>query len=142
MKDIEAIVAELRKKYDSHRSALGDGSYRTRPDLTVSDEIEIWSERLQLSRSELFDRITLALARGFQNSELPFEFCNAVINDLFGAMTLTKEAIPSTFWKVYLAFDEGEYRHQTDDAQVDPAEKYTRPMVSEILSQYADLQTD
>lgn len=76
----------------------------------MSDEVESWSKMLQLSRAQLYDHIALFLARGFQNSQLPFEFCDAVLNDLFSAITRANEATPALFWRVYLAFDEGEYR--------------------------------
>jgi hypothetical protein len=58
---------------------------------------------LHLSRSELYDRIGLYLARGFQNSQLTFEFCDAVVNDLHSVITFADEARPALFWKVYLA---------------------------------------
>ncbi len=138
--NIESVVAELRKKYESHLSSLGDSSYRMRPDQVVSEELEGWSVTLQLSRSEICDRIALFLARGFRSSQLSFGFCDAVVNDLFGAITLTGEAKPALFWKVYMAFDEGEYRHENDDAEVDPVEKYTRPMLAKIVSEHPDVQ--
>ena len=140
MTDIHTIVAELQSKYESHRSSLGEGSYRTRPGITVSEEIEAWSRMLQVSRSELYDRIALFLARGYQNSQLSFEFCDAVVNDFFSVITFTQEAKPALFWNVYLAFDEGEYRHENDDAEIDSAEKYTRPMLAEIVSEYVSAQ--
>ena len=47
---------------------------------------------------------------------------------------------PALFWKVYLAFDEGEYRHENDEPEADPVQTYTHPMVAEIVSEYADIQ--
>ena len=72
------------------------------------------------------------LARGFHNSELSFEFCDAVVNDIHGVITSANEIRPTLFWDVYLAFDEGEYYHN-DKRDEDPSEAYTRPMIARIL---------
>ena len=80
---------------------------------------------------ELYDRIGLYLARGFQNWQLTFEFCDAVVNDLHSVITFADKARPALFWKVYLAFDQGEYRHENDEPEADPVQTYTHPMVAE-----------
>jgi hypothetical protein len=55
-------------------------------------------------------------------------------------ITFADEARPALFWKIYLAFDEGEYRHENDEPEADPVQTYTHPMVAEIVSEYADIQ--
>ena len=40
-----------------------------------------------LSRRQLFDKIAKCLALGFYSSELSFEFCDTVVNDLAGPVT-------------------------------------------------------
>jgi hypothetical protein len=134
MSDIKSVMAELQQTYDPDRSYLG------RPDHLVDADVERWSRRLNSSRSELYDRIGLYLARGFQNSQLTFEFCDAVVNDLHSVITFADEARPDLFWRVYLAFDEGEYRHENDEPEADPVQTYTQPMVAEIVSEYVDMQ--
>jgi hypothetical protein len=41
---------------------------------------------------------------------------------------------PDLFWKVYVAFDEGEYYHGNNKEQ-DPVKAYTRPQIAQILSE-------
>jgi hypothetical protein len=134
MSDIESVMAELQETYGPDRSYVG------RPDHLVDADVERWSRMLHLLRSELYDRIGLYLARGFQNSQLTFEFCDAVVNDLHSVITFADEARPALFWKVYLAFDEGEYRHENDEPEADPVQTYTHPRVAEIVSEYAHIQ--
>jgi hypothetical protein len=131
MRDIESVVAELRNIYGRDRS------HKRQPDRLANEDIERWSGTLNLSRSEFYDRIALFLARGFQNSQLPFAFCDAVANDLHAVITFANEARPALFWKIFLAFDEGEYRHRNDEPEANPVERYTRPMLAEILSEHA-----
>ena len=58
MSDIESVMAELQETYGPDRSYVG------RPDHLVDADVERWRRMLHLSRSELYDRIGLYLARG------------------------------------------------------------------------------
>jgi hypothetical protein len=102
------------------------------PGLREAD-FQRWCKTLDVPRSELFDQIALDLARGFYASDLTFGFCDAVINDLFGLITSSNEPSPDLFWRVYLAFDEGEYYHDNNRDE-DPVEVYTRPMITRIIN--------
>ncbi len=84
-----------------------------------------------LSRSQVFEEIARFLALGFNDSELSFSFCDAIVNDLFGPYTDTAKPKSELFWEVYLAFDEGEYFHD-NNREEDPVEVYTRPMIARI----------
>jgi hypothetical protein len=104
----------------------------------TKDHIKRWNELTGGTIKSLFGEIGLYLARGFHSSELTFDFCDAIANDLF--VILTHES-PAEDWsdllfEVYCAFDEGEYHHRgkPDD---DPVEAYTRPMVAQILAKYS-----
>lgn len=108
--------------------------------LTDAD-VQRWSISLGNSRSDLYDRIAIQLAHGFETSELSFTLCDALLNDLFGVITSANESAPSLFWDVYLAFDEGEYRHASNPEQ-DPVEAYTRPMIARIVGTLRLLQAD
>ncbi len=44
---------------------------------------------------------------------------------------------PALFWDVFNAFDEGEYYHDIDHKE-DPVETYTRPLIAEIIKNYAE----
>jgi hypothetical protein len=99
--------------------------------LTEADVLR-WSSEAGCSRSQLFDGIAKSLALGFHTSELSFEFCDAVVNDLSGPVTNTSGPRPELFWAVYSAFDEGEYYHD-DNREKDPVKTYTRPMIVGIV---------
>jgi hypothetical protein len=73
------------------------------------------------------------LALGYNSSELTFEFCDMVVNDLSTPVTNTSGPKPQDFWEVYSAFDEGEYYHG-DNRDEDPVEVYTRPMIARIVA--------
>jgi hypothetical protein len=99
--------------------------------LTEAD-VERWSNVCGWSRSHLFDEIAKRLALGYNASELSFDFCDMVVNDLAGPVTNTSGARPQVFWEVYSAFDEGEYYHGNNRDE-DPEEVYTRPMIARVV---------
>lgn len=84
------------------------------------------------SRAVLYDEIAIYLALGFYKSNLTFEFCDAIVNDIWGIITTADEDRPDLFWQIFLAFDEGEYYHGGNRDE-DPIEVYTRPMVTRIV---------
>jgi hypothetical protein len=51
-------------------------------------------------------------------------------------------SLPSYAADVYHAFDEGEYRHESDGTDVDPEEKYTRPAIQSIVVRDQVLRND
>ncbi len=119
------IITELKKIYRN-----GVSYQELAHHLTEADVLR-WSAEHDWSRSELFHQIAEFLAVGFNTSELSFEFCDAIVNDLFGPYTDTARPKSELFWDVYLAFDEGEYYHGNRDE--DPVETYTVPMIARIV---------
>jgi hypothetical protein len=95
--------------------------------------VQRWSTSIGGSRSTLYDEIALYLARGFHAFELTFAFCDAVVNDLHGVISFAHEDRPDLFWKVFLAFDEGEFSHHGNRDE-DPQQVYTRPMIGRIIN--------
>jgi hypothetical protein len=92
------------------------------------------------SKAEVCDAVAKVLASGFADRTLTFEFCDRLINDAFAWITdglahgrsdLT--GYPDFFWRVYLAFEEGEFVHRGDSPEVDSAEKYARPAIAEVI---------
>lgn len=125
---LENVIAELKDMYRwtqkepaSERSCLDNAT------------IQRWCDQLNLTRGALYDAIALRLALGFLDNEFPFELCDAIVNDIHSVITLGDANWPELFWRVFLAFDAGEYRHQNDGGDVDPVEKYTRPQIAEIV---------
>lgn len=123
----DAVLVEL-KSID--QANLGK-PYSNRTHL-AEDDIQRWSALAGESRAVLYDHIAIYLARGFHNSELTFEFCDAIVNDIHGVITSSDEARPALFWEIYLAFDEGEYYHN-EMRDEDPVEVYTRPEIARIV---------
>lgn len=73
------------------------------------------------------------LAYGFYFGELSFDFCDRIVNDIHGVITLGEEERTATFWEVFRAFDEGEYYHR-DNPDEDPVEVYTKPQIAQVVS--------
>ena len=89
----------------------------------------------------LFNSLGLELARRFQNGTWCWEYADGIANDLFSQMTRRWKTLPgdganfhpALFWRVFEAFDGGEYRRRGDGSLVDPAEKYTNPAIADVL---------
>ena len=125
--DFDVVMKDLHAIYQTG----SDGHIPADARLT-EDDIRRWTDLLGEPRAGLYDRIATYLARGFHNAELPFEFCDAVVNDIFSVTLSADEDRPKLFWEVYLAFDEGEYYHDNNRDE-DPVETYTRPQIASIV---------
>jgi hypothetical protein len=123
----DVVRDELMRIY---RSEAGK-SYSHRARLT-NEDIQRWTALIGEPRSVLYDRIAVYLARGFHNSELDFEICDTIINEIHGIITAMDDSRPGLFGEVYLAFDGGEFYHE-DKRDEDPVEIYTRPRIAVIL---------
>lgn len=91
-----------------------------------------------ISFESLCNQIANNLAKNYLLGKLDFYFCDQVMNriDTFIIDALSEEIIdtfPEPAYSIYIAFDQGEYYHKDDDRSIDPAEKYTKPMLSEII---------
>jgi hypothetical protein len=85
-----------------------------------------------LSRGAFYDAMALKLALGFQNDAFEFGFCDQVVNELHGVISVQNEDRPKLFWDVFLAFDAGEF-YPKGDRSIDPVETFTRPQIAEII---------
>ncbi len=121
------VLADLKEFY----LAVADKPYSSKTRLTEED-VTRWSTLIGEPRAVLYDRIASYLALGFYNSELTFEFCDAVVNDIHRIISCAHEERPDLFWQVFLAFDQGEYCHGGNRNE-DPVEVYTRPLVAQIV---------
>lgn len=93
-------------------------------------------EQMETSLEKILDTISLSIARRYLAGQIDFEYADAVMNGLFEVITLghpTKFA-SDTAWSIYLAFDDGEWRHSGDSERIDPVEKYTRPQLVMIVN--------
>ena len=92
------------------------------------------------SKAEVCDAIARELVVGFADGRLPYIVCDDLLNVAHSWVTLdlfTEPPVlpgpPELFSRVYGAFDAGEYVHSGDAREVDPVEKYTRPLIEEIV---------
>lgn len=98
-------------------------------ELTETD-VETYAAAQGLTTGQVYDALALHLATGYAENTLTYEFCDSAINFVMG---LTAYSVPDLAWSVYSAFDEGEFHHDNDSRDTDPAEKYTRPLIEKIL---------
>ena len=87
--------------------------------------------------NEVYDGVAVYVARAFLDGSMPFEDADWVTNQIYGAMVQDlSEDSSKTFsrlaFAIFEAFDAGEYMRAGEDE--DPAEKYTRLYLQEILS--------
>jgi hypothetical protein len=125
--NIETIFSELKLRFKENGGLS----------IVKDEDIQRWSRALSISSVALYDKMALHLAQGFNNNELPFEFCDAVVNDIHGIITFKNEIRPVLFWEIFLAFDEGEYYHNNKEGRSqDPVVKYTRPQIAQIINKH------
>lgn len=102
------------------------------------EEILAYCERSSFSTEFFCNEFSVYVANGFSEGKLSYEFCDSAMNYLWGFITTppvfgADKDIPEPAFAIFQAFDAGEYQHPSDSSEVDPVEKYTRPMITEIL---------
>lgn len=138
---MQLVFADLRQIYAMEFNLwvlppTGEWRFGGSDEQHLSEEdVQRWSALTGAPRAVLYDQIAACLALGFHNSELTFTFCDAVVNDIHDVITCAGEDRPELFWNVFLAFDNGEYRHK-DNPGADPVAAYTRPMIEEIVADH------
>jgi hypothetical protein len=69
------------------------------------------------------------------SGHLTYLYCDGVMNHLWSFMLSGYSwEIAEYARSVYMAFDEGEYRHPNDPTDASPEVMYTKPMIAEILA--------
>ena len=106
-----------------------DGLWPSR--LATEADLENWSAQNTLAKNRLLNCLALELALGFNENALDFDFCDRLVNELLGAVSLQEDE-PDLFWRVFLAFDAGEFFHD-EDQRAHPVDRYTRPQIAEIV---------
>ncbi|WP_233874701.1 hypothetical protein [Paraburkholderia adhaesiva] len=88
-----------------------------------------------ISRPSFFDELARWIAIEFLEERRDFTFCDGVANNM---MPLSEWHLSDFAWSVFHAFDNGEFYHRDDSREVDPVEKYTRPMLRQALADRHD----
>ncbi|WP_375271306.1 hypothetical protein [Sphingomonas sp.] len=117
------ILAEIEHGYTEHNRSPSDG------------DILRWAAGSCENEQRLYDEIGAELARGYHVRRYSFEFCDRVVNDLYGSMIIKQVNKPSRvwpelFWRVYLAFDAGEHHSKP---HADPVSEFTDPEIADIV---------
>ena len=126
--NIDALVGGLWSRYVS----LEDEKVRARLGCIEEPDVELWAARYGGDHRLLYDALARYLAVAFHQGKLPFAFCDAVINDLHTVITIANDVRPDLFWRVFLAFDAGEY-HRSADRSDDPIAEFTEPAIADIV---------
>lgn len=88
----------------------------------------------ELSPMDFCDSFARRVAHEYAENNLSFSTADAAMNALHVYVSNEFDVrLPSYAWEVFLAFDEGEYRHAGDPEGIDPEQKYTRPAISSIV---------
>jgi hypothetical protein len=127
---VDELLAGLAQVHDVEQDYLKGSRFG---ELDPSQQVQAVAKTTGQSVAAVLDQMGWAVARGFVGSELSYQFCDDLVNHLFGLFHEAEPARDSVFWEVYLAFDAGESRNSGDDARIDPVEKYTRPLIRKIL---------
>jgi len=105
-------------------------------------EIMAYCVSNKIEPEEFCNQFAMAIATGFHSGQYSYGFCDDAMNYLWGFMTnppvfSSDKEMPEPAFSIYEAFDAGEYYHNGDLPDVDPVEKYTRPLIIDILSSSA-----
>ncbi|MEH1009472.1 hypothetical protein VDP25_17165 [Winogradskyella sp. ECml5-4] len=88
--------------------------------------------------TELVENLSIKTAFDFWNGKMDFEDGDCIMNNL-QTFWVTNEHFVRNFgfgkvaWICYEAFDAGEYIRPTDSPDIDPVEKYTKPIIETLL---------
>ncbi len=107
--------------------------------LTLSDLAPI-CERFGVAPHDVLNGLSVAVAEGFLQGSLPYDFCDGVMNGIINAVVevgMTND-MPQPAFSLYQAFDQGEWFRSNDPPETDPNEKYTKYVVEEIMRTLRD----
>lgn len=102
-----------------------------------ASELETAAADLRLSINAVFDAIAKEVGEGYLLGKYCWEVGDAVMNNVFAtAYPVTQCGLPDFAWRVFAAFDEGEYFHAGEPAEHD-GEPRTKTMLAAILERPA-----
>ena len=110
-------------------SLIGPHGLLDEPRLEEFRAAEGWSV------DRICNELAWLIANQFLADQMPYELADTAINWVRGYSLLTESSsLPEPCSEIYLAFDQGEYLHPSEPADVDPVETYTRPLLKEIVA--------
>lgn len=107
-------------------------------DSEVSSDYKECAKVIGISLDEVFNELSIYIARSFLNGIFSYDDADFAMNAVWSAMlgyVMEKDIhVLEPCYSIYCAFDEGEYDHRDGS---DPVEKYTKPLLKQILEQNA-----
>jgi len=127
MLDISSVIFEIQRRY----AVDWEDQAPTEADLLA------WSGGSWLAQALLYDQIAAQLAVGYHEKRYSFEFCDEIVNHLYGIMIGQQAGDspppwPKLFIRVFEAFDAGEFASPHLPPH-DPVKTYTDPEIAEIV---------
>ena len=88
--------------------------------------------------TELVEKLSLETAIKYWNGKIEYEHGDNIMNNVYSFWTTNKYyfanyGFSDVAWECYEAFDSGEYYRKEDAENIDPAEKYTKPLIEKLL---------
>jgi hypothetical protein len=102
--------------------------------LTLGDLIPI-CERFGVAPHDVLNELSIAVAKAYLQGYLLYDFCDGVMNGIINAVVevgMTND-MPQPALSLCQAFDQGEWFRSNDPPETDPNDKYTKPVVEEIM---------
>ena len=100
----------------------------------TKNDFAVCCDQLNCSLPDVFNQISLHLAKRFLNQDLAYEAADSAMNMVWAAMLefMSGNNLPlvEPCYSIYQAFDEGEYDHRDGS---DPVETYTRPALNALV---------
>jgi hypothetical protein len=99
------------------------------------DDLAATCEEFDVAPQDALNELSIVVAQGYLAGTWTYDFCDGVMNGIINAVVdlgMTSE-MPQPVFSLYQAFDEGERIRSDDPSETDPGEKYTRPVVQEIM---------
>ncbi|MFS2124633.1 hypothetical protein [Pseudomonas sp. Pseusp97] len=122
------------------KSELQALSLKAEEDGLTLNDLSTICEESGAAPQDLLNELSVWVAENYLRETLDFDFCDGVMNGIFNALVevgMTSE-LPQPAFSLYQAFDQGEWIRSSDSPEIDPGEKYTRPIVLEIMRALKD----
>ncbi len=105
----------------------------------VNNVLECAAVNFDLPHADFCLAFSKRVAKRYLDGELDFKTADMAMNWLFAycyAMDNSAGEMPILAREIYDAFDSGEFFHPGDSASVDPEQKYTFPLLKEIVGRF------
>ena len=105
--------------------------------LNTAEIVDLFSNSKDFPK-EMLKKLSLETALKYWNGQISYQDGDTIMNNIFigcihNETDFENYEFPDTAWECYLAFDSGEFYRRDDEKSVVPAEKYTKPLIKELL---------